>query len=222
MVKLDDATLLLTVGDHGLDGLYTSTSAPQDPHSEYGKTVRIDLQSGVADIYTLGHRNAQGLHKSSDGRLWLAEQGPAGGDELNLLVEGANYGWPIVTYGAAYGSHSWPFNPHQGHHAGYVAPTFAWVPSIAVTSILSIQSDLVPAWQGDLLVASLRGSIVRLRVDGERVVFAEPIYSTGTRIRDMTETRDGRLVLFQDGGSISFVVPVPAPADPEAESAMSQ
>jgi len=63
---------------------------------------------------------------------------------------------------------------------------------------------------------------VRLRVDGERVVFAEPIYSTGTRIRDMTETRDGRIVLFQDGGSISFIVPVPAPADPETEPASSQ
>jgi hypothetical protein len=216
MVKLDDATLLLTVGDHSLDGFYARTSAPQDPRSDYGKTIRIDLRSGAADVYTLGHRNAQGLHKSPDGRLWLTEHGPAGGDELNLLVEGADYGWPSVTYGTAYNRHSWPLNPRQGHHAGYVAPAFAWVPSIAVTSILSIQSDLVPAWQGDLVVASLRGHIVRLRVDGERVVFAEPIYSTSTRIRDMTEAPDGRLVLFLEGGAISFVVPVPTAADPEA------
>ena len=140
MVKLDDATLLLTVGDHGLDGLYTRTSVPQDPHFHYGKTVRIDLQSGTAKVYSLGHRNAQGLYKSSDGKLWLTEQGPAGGDELNLPVEGANFGWPIVTYGADYDRHTWPLNPHDGHHAGYVAPVFAWVPSIAVTSILGFRA----------------------------------------------------------------------------------
>jgi hypothetical protein len=222
MVKLDDATLLLTVGHYGLDGFYTSTSVPQDPASQYGKTVRIDVQSGAARVYTLGHRNAQGLFKSSDGRLWLTEHGPAGGDELNLLVEGANYGWPVVTYGAAYDSQTWPPNPRDGHHDGYVAPIFAWVPSVAVTSILKIQSNLVPAWQGDLLVASLKGQIIRLRVYGERVVFAEPIYSTSSRIRDMKEAPDGRIVLLQDGGSISFVVPVPARADPNAEPAMSQ
>jgi len=222
MVKLDDATLLLTVGDHALDGLNNKTSGPQDPSYQYGKTVRIDVQSGEGKVYTLGHRNPQGLYKSSDGRLWLTEHGPAGGDELNLLVEGANYGWPVVTYGTAYGRQTWPFNPRNGHHTGYVKPIFAWVPSIAVTSILRIQSDLVPAWQGDLLVASLTGRIIRLRVDGERVVFSEPIYFTGTRIRDMTEAPDGRIVLFQEGGAISFVVPVPAAADPNAEPAMSE
>jgi glucose/arabinose dehydrogenase len=222
MVMLDDTTLLLTIGDHSLDGFYARTSVPQDPDSQYGKTVRIDVQSGTSTVYSLGHRNAQGLYKSPDGKLWLTEQGPEGGDELNLLAEGANFGWPIVTYGAAYGRQTWPANAHDGHHDRYVAPVFAWVPSIAVTSILGIQSDRVPAWQGDLLVASLRGHIIRLRIDGERVVFAEPIYSTGTRIRDMTEIHDGRIAIFQDGGSISFIVPVPARTDGDPEPARSQ
>ncbi len=215
MARLDDRTLLLTTGDHNLDGFSAKTSAPQDPQSHYGKTIRIDLHSGAAEIYTTGHRSPQGIVQTDDGRVWLTEQGPAGGDELNLLIQGSNYGWPRVTYGAAYDKHTWPPNARDGFHDGYVEPRFAWVPSIAASTILRIRGDLFPVWKGDLLVSSLKGHVIRLRVSGDRVVFAEHVVFTNTRIRDMVEAPDGRIILFQDDdGLISIIERAPAESEP--------
>ncbi len=220
MVALDDDTLLVTVGDHSLDGFYAKANVPQDPASHYGKTVRIDLTGGTSQVHSLGHRNPQGLHRMPDGRIWLTEQGPAGGDELNLVLAGANYGWPNVTYGVAYDKHTWPLSALQGRHVGYVEPWFAWVPSIAVTSIIGVRGDLFPLWKGDLIVSSLKGNIIRLRLGDHGVRFAEPLYDTQTRIRDMIEAPDGRLVLLSDEGSVSFIERVEVEGEDPGEAAV--
>jgi cytochrome c2 len=221
MVKLDERSLLLTVGDH-VDSGSRHLTAPQSLDSDYGKTVRINLQTGASEVYTLGHRNPQGLCKSSDGRIWLTEHGPAGGDELNLVQQGSNYGWPLATYGTAYNMPLWPLSERDGYHDGYVEPWFAWVPSIAVSGIVSLQRDLFPIWKGDLLVTSLKGHVIRLRAGPGRIVFAEPIYATNTRIRDVVEAADGRIVLFQDDGSIGFLERVPTAADADVEAVKSE
>jgi glucose/arabinose dehydrogenase len=169
MVELDDGGVLLTIGDHAQN--VGARSLPQNPHSHYGKTIRIEPDSGRAEVFTIGHRNAEGLHKATDGRIWLTEHGPTGGDELNLIVRGADYGWPSVSYGDKHDESADP-----GRHTGYQEPVFAWMPSIGVSQLISLQSDLFPSWKGDLLVASLRDqSIFRLRIRDERVAFAERI-----------------------------------------------
>jgi cytochrome c2 len=198
MALVDDDTLLLTVGDHDFSGLETTRVLAQDPSSTFGKTVLIHLADNSSEVFTSGHRNPQGLFLDSMGTAWETEQGPQGGDELNILRKGENYGWPVVTYGTDYGSSVWPPNAHQGHHEGYVTPAYAWVPSIGVSSLVRLQRDAFPFWKGDLLVASLRArSVYRVHLEEQRPVFAEPIL-VGDRVRDIVEGPDGQILLWTD------------------------
>jgi glucose/arabinose dehydrogenase/cytochrome c2 len=207
LALLDDHTLLLTIGDHAFYGGESLQAFAQDPQASYGKTIRIDLDAGTSRIYTLGHRNPQGLYAAKDGRIWLTEHGPQGGDELNLLVEGSNYGWPIVTYGTDYGTFGWRWNPRQGHHDGYTQPQYAFVPSIGVSNLIMIERDLLGIWKGNLVVGSLATrSLYRLTLEGNHVVVNEPI-QIGRRVRDLLEMDDGRLLVWTDDGALVTLEP---------------
>ncbi len=209
MAMLDTDTLLLSVGDHGYDGWNTDEALSQNPSTSYGKTVRIRLPGGDDDVFTVGHRNPQGLHVDANGHVWLTEHGPQGGDELNLVEHGQNYGWPWVTYGTNYGSVVWPLNENQGEHLGFVSPVFSWVPSIGITSVIRVEQPRFPTWRGDLLVGSLAGTTVfRVRIRQGRVVFVEPI-PIGRRVRDFVETSSGRIVLWLDGGIVGLLEAAP-------------
>lgn len=200
LVQPEEDELLLTVGYHGHDGVY-GENFPQDPSSSIGKTIRIDLENKQSEIYTYGHRNPQGLHIDAEGRIWSTEHGPKGGDELNLIRQGANYGWPEVTYGTDYGVYQWPLSESQGRHDGYVEPVYAWVPSIGISQLISIKESLFEKWKGDLIVGSLNGSkLFRVRVREGRVVYSEPI-AVGLRVRDLVETTRGTIVLKTDAGT---------------------
>jgi aldose sugar dehydrogenase len=210
MVLLAPNTMLLTVGDHLFNGYDRKESVAQDPNAQFGKTLRIDLSSGKAEVFTLGHRNPQGLAVTSEGAVWLTEHGPRGGDELNQLRQGLNYGWPLVTYGTDYGSEVWAPNARQGDHEGFERSVYAWVPSVAVSSILVPESRLFPGWRGDLLIGSYSQRLWRMRIRDERVAFAEPIdvRALGSgRIRDLAEDKQGRIVLWIDGGTLAFLSP---------------
>ena len=192
--------LLIVVGDHLLEHL------PQDPGSHIGKLVRVTIESGEAEILASGFRNPQGLARDADGNLWATEHGPQGGDELNLLEFGANYGHPVVNYGVQYGGF---INSRQrdivGMHEGYVKPRFAWVPSIAVSALIVNDERWFPLWKDDLLAGSLAGhSLFRIRRDGTDVQYIERI-EVGYRIRDLTMMPDGRIALLQDGGRVHFI-----------------
>jgi hypothetical protein len=213
MILHDENTLLVTIGDHGFDGLENTPAMPQDVDADYGKTMLIDIDTGAATIFTLGHRVPQGLYADPDsGAIWLTEHGPQGGDELNLLEKGANYGWPDVTYGMAYGMDHWPLTEHPGEHTGYVQPFFAWVPSIGASSLTGVEKNTAfPRWRGDLLATSLRDqSIWRIRVRQSRVAYAERI-PFQTRIRDILQGHDGRIVIWSDEGEIVSVRPKDTP-----------
>lgn len=211
MVQLDSMTILLAVGDMGFDGWNSPLNLPQDSLADYGKTIRIDVETGESRIYTYGHRNPQGLHVAPDGRIWSTEHGPQGGDELNLIVEGANYGWPFVTYGTDYGLMSWPLSEEPGRHTGYTAPVFAWTPSIGVSSVISVEKDLFSAWRGDLLVASLNWQMLfRVRIENDRAVLVEPLLRAPGRIRDIVEAPDGRIIMLYDDGGIGVLEPASA------------
>ena len=191
---------------------------PQDPANSYGKVMRIRLDSGQAELYTLGHRNPQGLYVAPDRNVWVLEHGPRGGDELNLLRPGANYGWPAVTYGTDYRMHEWPLSSTPGRHEGYEKPAYAFVPSIAVSQLAGIRGPLFDRWRGDLLAGSFFGGLNRIRIEDKRVVFAEPIRISG-RIRDVTEGADGRILVWTDENDLMFIEPAASDA---AENLLTQ
>lgn len=216
MALLNERSLLLTVGDHEFDGVGAPELISQDPEADYGKTILIDLPTGRSRVYSSGHRNPQGLWVTTTGEIWLTEHGPRGGDELNLIVDGANYGWPLVTYGAAYLSdgyvgRDWPLNAAQARHDGYTRPARAWLPSIGISSVLQLSDSLFTRWRGDLLVASLNAhTLYRLHREEGRFIFDEAI-DVGERVRDMVQALNGDLILLTepdsgDPGSMNIVV----------------
>lgn len=207
MALLDPNTLLLTLGDHGFSGIESQVAYSQDQQASYGKTIRIDLKTHASTLNTLGHRNPQGLYAAKDGRIWEAEHAAQGGDELNLLVQGANYGWPLVTYGTDYGALIWPLSQQQGHHAGFTQPVYSWLPGIGVSNLVQIERDRFPIWQGDLLLGSLgTRSLYRVVLDGDRAVVTEPI-AIGKRVRDLLELDDGRFLLWTDEAALLTIEP---------------
>lgn len=190
----------LTVGDY----MVTSPDVSQDLNSSFGKIIEIDIKTRSKRVISLGHRNPEGLLKTRSGALFSTEHGPKGGDELNSIVQGANYGWPNVSLGTEYASYDFAGNIKTGDHSGYTLPLFSWLPSIAVSNLIEIQG-FDSRWDGDILVGSLKSlSLFRLRLNGEKVLYSEPIW-IGQRIRDLAQLKDGTIVLWTDDTQLMFV-----------------
>ena len=202
---------------------------PQQPHpvveadSHIGKLVRIELASGEVEIVAGGFRNPQGFTRDADGNLWQTEHGPQGGDELNLLRPGLNYGWPYVTHGTQYGNRVWPSSKAQGRHDGFEKPVFSWIPSIGISNLIVSDSRQFPLWKNDILIGSLIShSLFRARLHQGHVIYVEKI-EIGTRIRDITQMADGRIAILTDTANILFLqrAPVYCQTDNDVESIYS-
>jgi len=196
---LPDGTLLLTTGD-GFD----YREAAQDVDSGLGKVLRMNDDGSAAHgnpfpgspyVYSYGHRNPQGLAVSNGGTVWLHEHGPRGGDELNLIEPGKNYGWPAITHGVDYsGAIISPYTEWQGMEQ----PVHYWVPSIAPSGLAIYEAGLFPEWQGDLFIGALVDREVR-RIDlaamgGNR---EEKLFSElAARIRDVRVGPGGALFVL--------------------------
>ncbi len=205
--------VLMTVGDHEFNGWDYPEMLAQDPASDYGKILLVRPSTGSAVHLSTGHRNPQGLLLANDDTIWSTEHGPRGGDELNRIAEGNNYGWPFVTYGVQYGMTRWPLSDTQNRHDGYTKPVFAWIPSIGVSNLIQVQGFL-PAWDGDLLVGSLVGETLhRLRYSDGRVIFDEPV-RIGERVRDLDELEDGTIVVWTNDADIVEIRPA-KPSEPD-------
>jgi hypothetical protein len=203
--------ILVTVGDHGFDGLEGVDTFPQAPENSYGKILLID-PSGAVKPFSIGHRNQQGLAIDGQGRIWSTEHGPEGGDELNLIVDGGNYGWPLASYGADYGTDNWPFAVNPTNHGEYREPAHAFVPSIGISQLIPITSSYFPRWTDDLLISSLQaGKLFRVRLSGDDVIYTEAI-DLSMRIRDLVEATDGRIVMWNDDGQIATLSAAPPAA----------
>jgi cytochrome c2 len=214
MISYDDRRLLVTVGDFNFDG-YLRPAFSMDPTNPYGKYVLVDRESGAWEILASGARNNMGLFRDRRGVIWSTESGPQGGDELNRVTAGANFGWPRTTLGINYESTPWEDNPSQGRHEGFDPPVFAWNPSIVPSNLVRLPPDgeRFALWGDDLLLGTLRDqSLHRLRLDpGGRVLYDERI-PIGDRIRDLRLLADGKvalltdvtgwLVLVEDGGGV--------------------
>ncbi len=216
---LPDGTLLLTTGE-GFD--YREKA--QDLAVQFGKTLRInddgsvpadnpfaDVDGPQAKVWTYGHRNPQGIVVDEDsGAIYLHEHGPKGGDELNLLEPGNNYGWPAITYGLDYsGAYVSPFTEFPGMEQ----PLWTWTPSIAPAGMTWYDGDAFPDWRGDLFVTALVYQEVRhLDMEDGQVVSDTPLFAEiGERLRDIRTAPDGTLYILTDSkaGKIVRVVPTP-------------
>lgn len=176
----------------------------QDTGVPYGKVLRIGPDGAVpADnpfgnaVWSYGHRNIQGAAiDPRDGALWTVEHGPQGGDELNRIAGGANYGWPVISYGENYDGT--PVGDGLTQTAGMTQPRYYWDPVIAPGGMTFYKGEMFAGWQGDLLIASLNpGGLVRLELDGDRVT-GEERFLEGTRIRDVQIAPDGAVLVLVD------------------------
>lgn len=207
LAQISENKLLVTIGDFEFDGVNGPDKATAFPGNQLGKTIEIDLDTGKAETFTSGHRNPQGLLVARDGTIWETEHGPHGGDELNILKRGLDYGWPKVSYGLNYGfpRRPWPVSTEQGRHAGYTKPLYAFMPCIGISNLVEVTGPEFPLWQGDLVVASLKDrALWRLRYDENRIVYSERI-PVGARIRDIAELPSGELLLLTDNANLVLV-----------------
>jgi glucose/arabinose dehydrogenase len=202
MAYRGDGKLYVTLGDHGI----FEPNVAEDPSTTFGKIIQLDLTTNKWRLFTKGHRNQEGLAFLKSGQLLSTENGPYGGDELNVITEGSDYGNSTVTLGTAYNSYdSWATGKAVvGRHAGYKAPLFAWVPSIAPTQLIEV-TNFSPRWDGDLLIGTMKASsLYRLRLEDGHVLYSERIWM-GQRVRDIAQTGDGTIVLWTDDTQLLFV-----------------
>lgn len=219
LVFARDGTLFITLGER-----FDYAERAQGLSTHLGKVVRI-LTDGSAppdnpfvankkalpEIWSYGHRNSQGatLHPQTGG-LWIAEHGPRGGDEINIVEAGKNYGWPEASYGSHYSMVPIP-DDHAGR--GFVEPLYHWTPSVSPSGLLFYTGNRFAGWHGDLFTGALSGMcLIRLHLEKGKVVKEERLLQAmKERIRDVKQGPDGLIYLLTDSddGSILRVEPVP-------------
>jgi aldose sugar dehydrogenase len=223
-------TSRIAFGRDGTLFMTTTGNDPQDPNTLGGKVLRFKDDGtipsdnpfvGIAgkrpEVYTLGHRSSLGLalHPGT-GEMWENENGPNGGDEINILKPGLNYGWPLVSYGRTYQG---PWQSERPGHAGFEPPIVIWVPAIAVSGMAFYTGDKFPKWKGDVFVGSLRTGEIPGTGHIERILFNRKmeelrresmLTELRQRIRDIRQGPDGLLYLLTDEkeGALLRIEPV--------------
>ncbi len=211
LVEAADGTIYLTTGERGTGPVGMNA---QDPARAEGKVIHLNhdgspathLPDWRAGVFSLGHRNAQGAAIGPDGALWLVEHGAQGGDELNRVVKGRNYGWPVISYGENYGGGK----IGTGTSApGMEQPEHYWDPSIAPSGLMFYSGALVPEWAGDVFTGSLKFDYIS-RLDPDAGYAEERIASSETgRVRDVVEAPDGSIwFLSVNDGAVYRMAPV--------------
>jgi aldose sugar dehydrogenase len=209
IAQAPDNNLFATLGEH-----FVPRDQAQNLANHLGKIIRVRPDGSAPsdnpfvgraaakpEVWTYGHRNPQGLaFHPSTGRLWEHEHGPRGGDEINIIEKGKNYGWPVIGYGVDYSG----ARIHEStHKEGMEQPIWHWTPSIAPSGMTFYTGDLFANWRGNLFIGALAGQIlVRLELDGEKVSKEERLLQQlHERIRDVRQGPDGALWLATDSGS---------------------
>ena len=200
---LPDQTLVLTTGEG-----FKYREAAQDVNSHLGKTIRLTLDGGVPEnnpklgdkrqVYSYGHRNVQGMaYDAQTALLWAHEHGPRGGDELNAIFPGENYGWPIASHGLDYNGAK--ITPHESYE-GMINAAHVWTPSIAPSGLAIYRGDMFPDWNGDALVGGLVSKDLRV-VDfknGKPIMEISILSDLAARVRDVRVASDGAILVLTD------------------------
>ena len=206
LVFAEDGTLFITLGER-----FGPMKEAQNLANHLGTIVRINTDGTIPDdnpfldnekalphIWSYGHRNVQGAARHPQtGALWIHEHGPKGGDEINIIVAGKNYGWPE----ASYGTHYWLLPiPDEHDGKGFVEPIYHWTPSIAPSGMLFYTGTVFPQWQGNVFLGALAGqALIRLEVKNSRIIHEERLLETlEYRIRDVAQGPDGYLYVLTD------------------------
>ena len=200
-----DGHLFVTAGDRGDSDRAQELGDPAGSIIRLHDDGRVPADNPFAgrtdvrpELYSVGHRNPQGMTlERATGRIYAIEHGPKGGDELNLIEPGVNYGWPVITYGKSYMG----FSIGEGtHKEGMAQPVHYWVPSISPSGLMIYDADRFPAWRGSFFAGALSGELlVRLEVSGGRVVVEERMLEgLEERIRDVRQGPDGLIYLLTD------------------------
>ena len=215
LVFSKDKTLFVTLGDR------QKFTPAQDMSQSIGKVIRINRDGSVPannpkwknakalpEVYSLGHRNPQGAALNPlTGELWLSEHGPQGGDEINRVLPGKNYGWPVVSYGCNYGQPESDECRLGGgkHNPKYIEPLSYWVPrSIAPAGMMFYTGDVFPKWQGHVFVGALAGKALwRVQFSGIKEIGREKLLADmQERIRDIEQGPDGMIYVITDSGKL--------------------
>jgi len=214
----EGSTSRIAFGSDGMLYMTTTGKDPQDPNTLGGKVLRLRDDGSVPpdnpfvgqaghrpEVYTMGHRSALGLAVNpATGEMWQNENGPNGGDEINILKPGRNYGWPLVSYGRTYQG-PWQVSPPG--HPGFEAPVVIWIPAIAVSGMTFYTGDKFPKWKGDVFVGSLRTGEIPGTGHLERILFNDKmeelrrealLRELRQRIRDVRQGPDGLLYVVTD------------------------
>ena len=210
----NDGYLFFTLGDRGNRDVH-----PQRLDHDAGKVHRIKADGSIPQdnpfvankearpsVYSFGHRNPQGMAKHPvTGDIWTHEHGPRGGDEINVIKAGTNYGWPVITYGINYNGTT---ITEETKRDGMQQPDWMWTPSIAPSAMQFITSDKYPHWKGHLLVGSLKfAHVVLVELDGSDIKGHSKLFEGAGRIRSMATHPNGDLYIGTDGNGIFRVVP---------------
>ncbi|MEO7366073.1 MAG: PQQ-dependent sugar dehydrogenase [Sphingomicrobium sp.] len=208
-----DGTMFLTSGER------QQFTPAQDMSGNLGKVLHLTDEGApapgnpwasrggmAATFWTIGHRNLLGLNFAPDGRLWEIEMGPKGGDEVNLIQPGKNYGWPRASNGSNYDSSDIP--DHRPGD-GFEPPKIWWNPSISPGGLLIYTGDLFPQWKGDALIGALSGeAFIRVDINGDQARKADQ-WPMGARIRSVDQGPRGEVYLLEDGGRLLRLEPKP-------------
>ena len=210
----NDGYLYFSIGDRG-----NRDVNPQDITRDNGKIYRLNDDGSIPEdnpfvndskakhaIYSYGHRNPQGVTKHPEtGKIWVHEHGPKGGDEINVVKKGANFGWPVITYGLNY---SGTRITDQTSRSGMEQPVYQWTPSIAPCGMDFVTGNRYPEWKGHLLVGSLKFNYVELvKLDGEKVIGREKIAEDVGRVRNVKMGPDDYIYIAVEGHGIVKIIP---------------
>ncbi|MDO6760411.1 PQQ-dependent sugar dehydrogenase [Tamlana sp. 2_MG-2023] len=205
--------LYFSIGDR-----YSRDVNPQDITRDCGKIYRlhddgsipkdnpfVDTKNAKKAIFSYGHRNPQGLIKNPNtGKIWAHEHGPQGGDEINIIEIGKNYGWPVISYGVNYGGTTLT---ELTHKEGMEQPFFYWTPSIAPSGMAYVTSDKYPEWQNNLLVGALKFQYLEhLIIKNNKVVKREKLFENIGRLRNVVQAPDGYIYIAVEGKGIYKIV----------------
>ncbi|MEM1351031.1 MAG: PQQ-dependent sugar dehydrogenase [Pseudomonadota bacterium] len=210
VVEAPDGTLFMTIGDRG------DRPEAQNRDNHIGTIIRVNRDgtvpadnpfvgaSGIRpEIWSYGHRNPQGAGLDARGELWTAEHGAAGGDEVNFIRKGANFGWPVISYGRHYSGGRIGEGTEK---PGMEQPAFYWDPSMAPSGLLIYQGEMFPEWQGDMFVGSLKFDYIsRLSLSGTSAREVEQVKNEATqRVRDIIEADDGSIWFISVGNGAVY------------------
>tara|TARA_Y100000996_G_scaffold407602_1_gene385409 strand:- start:417 stop:1793 length:1377 start_codon:yes stop_codon:yes gene_type:complete len=215
IVKFDDENILLSIGDFYADGV-NGPMLSQDLNNDYGKILKINIKTKKHEIFSFGHRNPQGLYIDNDGNIFSTEHGPRGGDELNLIKQKNNYGWPYASFGTNYNSYNaytvdtsnddnkkkriWPLDKTNNTHNNYTKPIFSWGNTYGVSNLIIYENDYFSKWNKNIIVSSLASKQLTRFVfnyENSSIHYLENI-PIGKRIRDIIPLKNGKIALLTD------------------------